>query len=583
MIGLDPETLLGLPASMAETALNELTLDRQASLVLMTPWDRRYEVVLMSRHARVLVQGLPVEELFWTVKATGPGDALDLIRLASPEQLQFFFDLDWWHKDDLLPEKVAAWAVILIEAGDDVLRAWLRWIAGRDESIIPAVLRPFVRVCKRPDEMDIQEARDRLPSFTLDDVYYLDFMQDGLASLWGRFLTELFGVDAGLYRDVMETVLWESGPEVQEQAYRLRRSRLGDSGIPEYYESLDIYAPLPENRIRTTHGFQAEDEHGGGNDLSAFVPTLYMGDHPLLRAAVSELAGTADIERVLMEWVQAANKVLMVEAVDFDDVGALKGALLRVAGLLNLGLETAAVRSGTGPGEILRSAVVEDLVRLAVAQVRPLATRARTLVHRGLVPRDLFGLPDSWQGVLLGLLDDRSGRKGSGEGTRSFFESSVQLASARETLDRVEAWAGLMAHVKPHWSEWSRVLPWDRTNLGHPRELTWGRALLTALANATIIGEPVVRPVPETSLSRLRRAWFSGSRGLEGCPVPPSTVEACVEALAPSSAAAGLAAGTVGRMVAECLGDIQQEWEGVNPEEAVDGRYVSALLVGLEE
>ncbi|MBE9594180.1 MAG: hypothetical protein IMF19_11980, partial [Proteobacteria bacterium] len=104
---LKPDSLLTLPEAEAEALMNELSLAEQASVVLMTPWERRQEIILLSQDSMALVQGLPVEELFWTVKAIGPQDAVHILNLANAEQLQFVFDLDWWHKAELRPEKIA--------------------------------------------------------------------------------------------------------------------------------------------------------------------------------------------------------------------------------------------------------------------------------------------------------------------------------------------------------------------------------------------------------------------------------------------------------------------------------------------
>ena len=175
---IKPHSILTLPPAEAEALINDLPLAEQASLVLMAPWERRQEIIILSRESRALVQGLPVEELFWTVKAVGPQDAVHILNLANAEQLQFIFDLDWWHKAELLPEKIATWILLLFEAGEDAMASWLQWLKKKDETLLPAILRPFIQVYKRPDDMDIQEAKDMLPLFTLDNVYFVSFQKD---------------------------------------------------------------------------------------------------------------------------------------------------------------------------------------------------------------------------------------------------------------------------------------------------------------------------------------------------------------------------------------------------------------------
>jgi hypothetical protein len=62
---LKPDSLLTLPEAEAEAFMNDLSLAEQASAVLMTPWERRQEIILLSQDSRTLVQGLPVQERRW--------------------------------------------------------------------------------------------------------------------------------------------------------------------------------------------------------------------------------------------------------------------------------------------------------------------------------------------------------------------------------------------------------------------------------------------------------------------------------------------------------------------------------------
>jgi hypothetical protein len=586
---IDPDSLLTMPSQKAEALFNRMPLAEQASLVLMAPWEGRQQVVLLSHDASSLVQGLPVEEFFWTVKAVGPSDAIPLVRLASSEQLQFLFDLDWWRKDGLIHEKVAAWILLLFEAGEDTVASWIRWIMAKDDRLMSAVLRPFVKVTKRDDAMDMQEAVDTLPPFTLDNVYFLSFPQKGLFPLWSRFLKELYGVSPDFFRDTMETILYESSAEAVETAYHCRRSRLGDWGIPDYFDALDIYAPLPDNQVR-----MVDDGPSRGTDalegiMPAFVPTLYMGRYPALRRAVEALFGTRAMERILLEWVGAANKVLVVDAVDFDDAEAQRRSLSKVAALLNLGIEASAGMEGWHPEDMLRDGVVEDFVRLGHSLARRLGSRARALISAGLVPPDLAFLRESWADLLAGLLTDRAVLWDGESGQYLPFSSMAQVAKVDQVLRVVEEWGRVMALMRPHWAVWSESIPWEETNLGNPREFSWQRAFLTALAREALGGGLKVRAIPEEGLDALRSTWFScmdrvldGEKGL-GFQLAPGARQSCMRALESIVRQSGVDYAAVWHMVDESLAALYEEWRQLPHGGSIDGRFVSTLLVGLGE
>jgi len=588
---LRPGSLLTLPSAGAEALMNNLSLAEQASLVLMTQWERRQEMILLSQDSRALVQGLPVEELFWTVKAIGPQDAVHILSLANAEQLQFVFDLDWWHKAELRPEKIATWILLLFEAGEEAMASWLQWLKKKDETLLPAILRPFIRIYKRPDDMDIQEAKDELPLFTLDNVYFVSFQKEALQPIWGRFLMKMLEVSPGLYRDVLETILWESEAENMENAFRLRRSRIRDWGLADYYDALDIYAPLHGNHIRKVEISFFEEGRELETLLPAFVPTLYMGDYPVLRAAVEEMSGTRAMERVVQEWAGAANKVLMVDEVDLDDPDALSDSLLKVAAFLNLGLEVAAKTEDRSPKDVLKSGVIEDIIRLANTMSRRLAAKARRLVDSGLISRDFLHLPEAWTDTLKGLLFERPLLWDPALSKYRPFCDMTELAMVEDLVTTAGEWALLMARILPRHGSWALEIPWASTNLGHPDELILPQALLTALAQKTLGNELKVYPIPAGKLNCLRNMWFSdnpasslsGEEKSPGPDEPPSeTVKHCVDTLQPVAEQAGLTRERLDSIVKESLMPLYEEWRDLPEDVPIDGRFVSSIIVDLE-
>jgi hypothetical protein len=580
---LKPDSLLTLPEAEAEALMNELSLAEQASVVLMTPWERRQEIILLSQDSMALVQGLPVEELFWTVKAIGPQDAVHILNLANAEQLQFMFDLDWWHKAELRPEKIATWILLLFEIGEEAMALWLQWLMKKDETLLPAILRPFIQIYKRPDDMDILEAKDKFPVFTLDNVYFVSFKKEALQPIWGRFLMKMLEVSPGLYRDVLETILGRSEAENVENSLRLRRSRIGDWGLPDYYDALDIYAPLPGNHIRKVEIANFEEEKGFDTLLPAFVPTLYIGDYPVLRIAIEELSGTRVMERVVQEWAGAANKVLMVDEVDLDDPDALRNSLFKVAAFLNLGLEAAAKTEHRSPKDILKSGALEDIIRFANTMIRRLAAKANSLVDSGRISKDFLHLPEAWADALKGLLFERPLLWDPVLSKYRPFCDMTDLIAVENIITTTDKWIRLMAHILPQHGNWAREIPWTSTNLGHPNELILPQALLTALAQKTLGGELKVYPY-------LRSTWFPNSptpsfskeKNSSGPKPLLETVKHCVEALQPVAEQADLTRERLDSIVKESLMTLYEEWRDLPDDIPIDGRFVSSIIIDLE-
>jgi hypothetical protein len=587
---IKPESLLTLPEPQAEALMNDLSLAEQASIVLMAPWEKRQELLLYSQKSKLLVQGLPVEELFWTVKAIGPQDAIYILNLANAEQLQFLFDLDWWHKDKLRPEKIASWILLLFEAGEEAIESWLQWLMKKDKVLLPVILRPFIRIYKRPDDTDIQEAKDRLPPFTLDDLYFVFFKKEALQPIFSRFLMKILEVSPSFYRDIMETIIWESKAENIEEAFRLRRSRIGDWGLPDYYDALDIYAPLYGGLIRKAE-IRSSDKKGEFNDIiPAFVPTLYIGDCPIIRTAMEKLAGTKFMERIVQEWVWAANKILIVDEVDLDDPEALHNALFKVTALINLGLEVLVKTEDRSPEDVLKFSIIEDIIRFANTLIRRLVKKARRLEDSSWVFKNFLYLPEAYSNPLRGLLFKRALFWDTVNNKYRPFCNMTELIVLENLISIVDDWIRLMDCILPQNFDWGKEINWASTNLGHPDELTLHKALLTALAQKTLDGELKVYPISAGKLNFLRKIWFRDIQGsvsdekenFSECGSLLETTRYCVDFLQPVAEQAGLVSERLNSIVRESLMQLYEEWRYLPKNVPIDGRFVSSLIIDLE-
>jgi hypothetical protein len=268
-------------------------------------------------------------------------------------------------------------------------------------------------------------------------------------------------------------------------------------------------------------------------------------------------------------------------------VDAQRHSLSKVAALLNLGIEASAGLEGRHPEDILRRGAIEDFVRLGHSIARKLGSRVRSLISAGLVPFDLSFLPELWTDLLAGLLTDQAMLWDVDSGQYLPFSSMAQVAKVDNVLRGIEEWAGVMALMRPHWAMWLGTISWEETNLGNPSELSWQRAFLTALAQEALGGRLEVRAVPEKGLEVLRSTWFShrdrvfgGEKGF-GFQLAPGTRQSCVQALESIVRQSGVDRDAVWRMVDESLAVLYEEWRELPHGRSIDGRFVSALLVGL--
>ena len=239
--GVDLDTFLRMSDQEVEKVLAPLKFHEIYNIVLNAPWEVKAKLIINSPYPEGLVKNLPPQELFLTLKASSLDLVVELLSYAKGSQIQFLFDIDTWYKDRIKADRVASWIILLFEAGEDKVLEWLR-IADWDYLI--TIFQKFVRVYKRPDDMELIEAMDFLPPYTLDDFYYVDFKNDSLEFYFRRMLEIIKSELPDIYFALMESIIWEIPAEVEERAYRWRNGRLADEGIPEYFEALDVYTPI---------------------------------------------------------------------------------------------------------------------------------------------------------------------------------------------------------------------------------------------------------------------------------------------------------------------------------------------------
>src|SRR4030042_3236372 len=142
MIGY-PSLVLPEDPKEAQKLFQSLPVQNQLELVLRSRGKERLATLFLSEHPEELIQSLPEQEIFLTVKEVGEKDCLDLISFTSPEQFQYLLDIEFWKRDQLDPEKVLQWIEILLESGDKKV---VQFIRTTDLEFVALTLKKFIRV-----------------------------------------------------------------------------------------------------------------------------------------------------------------------------------------------------------------------------------------------------------------------------------------------------------------------------------------------------------------------------------------------------------------------------------------------------
>ncbi len=203
---------------------------------------RRGDALLDTPDPKAAVAALPVDEFYYLVAERGLPEAQELLHLAAPEQLQMLLDMEIWDRDRLLPSKAEPWLAALIEAPAEQIYQWVR---GLDVEVTALLLRRRMTLY----DLTMGEEPDSDPEgqfFKTPDGF---FMIDALGSpdeqrVTQSLLEALYSTDLNYARRVLVALNQELESNLEEEAYRWRAGRLADLGFVDYFEALEVYAPL---------------------------------------------------------------------------------------------------------------------------------------------------------------------------------------------------------------------------------------------------------------------------------------------------------------------------------------------------
>ncbi len=505
--GIELEELLKLSEKEIEKSLAGLKFQQVYDLVLSVPWEERAKLILYSPYPEGIVKNLPPQELFLTIKASSLDLAVELLSYAKGSQIQFMFDIDAWYKDRIKAERVASWIILLFNAGEDKVLEWLRFA---DWDFLVAVFQKFVRVYKKPDDVELIEAMDFLPPYTLDDFYFVDFKVNSLEFYFRRMIEIIREEMQDVYFALMESVIWEIPAEVEERAYRWRNGRLADEGIPDYFEALDIYSYIHPKRLKKIDPryLPIDEEYQPSINIA-----IYKGSEELFIFKVFDiLKDTYQIERIKRELAWIANKVIIVDNVVIDDIEQIKKSLEKVWGALNIGLEYVSMENLEIAKKVLEEHFLEDIFRVSQTVLKELRKTALSYTkNRDFDPSVLNYLDQPYQGFLKGILVKKINEiklfqpdKIGTEEEYTFFRRMEEIRTVRRCIEEIGYIAPLIEKMFGSPFSWINEVNKPGRNFDAPF-ITWSSLILTALSQWIYKKEFVFEALPRSAWKEVIR------------------------------------------------------------------------------
>ncbi|MHC1727719.1 MAG: DUF6178 family protein [Syntrophobacteraceae bacterium] len=487
-----------MPAEIVD--LNERRRGKPSRLareLMRLPARRRLEMIMERPDAESVVAALDANDFFHSVVEIGPDDSLPMLALASTEQINHLFDIEWWRKDDLQPSKALSWLDRLSRASDHKL---LKWLYKVDYELLVSLFKQWITLDMAPEDIDMTEAREQLPSRTLDQLYFWDVKYPQYDDLINHLLTLIFETNYGYFKELLNSVVYLPALEAEEMAYHFHRARLADHAIPDFYEALEIYRAIAPNQftVKELSGVKEEDA------LPAFALAL-VPEGDLLGRVLQQIKDPEMVETLQLELASLSNKVVVADQLSPDTAEDLRLGVEKALAYVNLGLE---LRSGgvlENAAKIIEQTFLEHLFRLSQAEVAAIRGRLQPVTKSGWLgqcPSGIKCLDLEWFDAAEGILGKtpKLPRQTTGEGMSGeraeldFFRTPGDLARGNRIVDVIISAGSLYESLQTDPLGLERKL-WPDGQVSDRGDITLGVMVLTAAAQFLAGGEWAAAPL----------------------------------------------------------------------------------------
>jgi len=557
----------------ARKVFNSLPFENQLDIVSKARGKERLHYLFLSENPEPLVQQLPELEVFLTVKEVGEKDSLELISLTTSEQFQYLLDLDFWKKDRLDPEKVLHWMELLVEIGEERVT---QFIQSTDPEFIALLLKKFLEVTTI--EGEALGTLDRVPLFTLDQYYYINFRGKGAREIFQPFLEVFYRVDGKGFRRLMDSLAVELESELEETAYRLRNARLADYGFPDFEEALEIYRFLNPDSLTVGEGPpQVKGREGPGTEGSVFY-LGFQNQGPFFSSVLSEIDDLDEQDRFKQEITALSNKAIVAEAVDLSNIAAMERAVKKVYHTLNLGLQYLSKEDRIKASHLLRSLPLQRLFQCGVSTTILLRRKAESILKGPWFLNDQENLvfldPPHFE-TFEGILRKRPALYRNW--IYEDFKTLQDLKEAEDFLEFIEAIVNFLAKELKVYPRYLKELDLSSCYPEDWREITLSTIFLTCLANQVLKGAFRFEAIEQTRLGDFLHRVFE--RDAQGKGVIRMEVKERLREWLSSMESEDSRRQHLLAFEDFCLDLFEEGYGKISPEEEVDPRFVKGLLI----
>jgi hypothetical protein len=559
---------------LTERELTALSFEDRLRLIQRSPVRTKANLIISSPDPLKLLKKLSPQEIYLTVKESWGTDAAIILEMSAPEKIVQLLDMDIWKRDRIDFGKFMEWLQLLAEGGERVLTKSLFML---DEPLVILFFKGIIEAISRNLDQDPLEFSDG-GWFSFDNLYYFRPIDEELDfDLVSNLLMGFFEHEPDYYRVIMEGVIGELPSPMEEDAYRLRSSRMSMIGFPELSEARDLFLfEDPAKIVETIRSMSSKVIYLDDRQTDELPPHYWLIPRKtggFFEDIMGEVADDDRAAHLLWELSYLVHKVVAASGMDLSDVEELVSSAQMTRDYINLGLEyLTGVAHYDEAKQTIRDVYLVELFRLGYTLALAERKRNEVLVRElsSIIEPVFWG--DFARSVVEGLLAGKplfyEAISGGAHSYRN-FRSIGDLAASAGFMTELSARVHLMREIVNIPED---IRPWL---IGNAKTHGWGieHIFMTACVRGCLGGEWDVVPLSNEELGRFYD-MVRENPGITGTII--RHVEAFVGRI-PEYGDERIRGASV-KFVRDTLADFVGEMTHVPDKDALDGRFVSGVI-----
>jgi hypothetical protein len=296
---------------------------------------RRGERLLAATDLAEEVDNLEPLEAYYIVREIGLDQALPVLLLLSPEQLEVCVDLDCWNRYDFAADSLDEWLTAFAQDSPESLA---RAFTALDYVVQLLFLTQTVTVYDPDTDQVPQEDEENDPSraMTPDGMYLLELKHEiPLKTHPFALLDALYEYDSAAAHRLLSDIRVDLPTQIEEEALRFRTGRMQDIGFVAPEEASVLFS-RPATRQPEPKSHESIDS---GTTRMPFVYATSLSESTLLEQALSRITDPEELSRLEQEIVWAINSAIIAYGEKTQDLQQITDIAERVRDTVSLGLE----------------------------------------------------------------------------------------------------------------------------------------------------------------------------------------------------------------------------------------------------